>query len=250
MPFFLLRPPGAKQQKIIFGFLPTKKVHLALSLSLSVSTILCFCPFRKASFVRQNGASELPDLLFLVFLCCKVCCFMKWVREAAGRWVCCLFFWDMGIIISNMYFSFADVEKEFLVRLSLNKDNQLWACCNWLLQLASSSSSSSLHISPRFAVNIETLLCFALLLQLIPSVSFFFFFFFFLGFHPHICCCTTLRKKLQIWNILFRKKVHILQSVLQVSFPSAYSFFYLMHTHCDAHCIISINQLEALIFVD
>jgi hypothetical protein len=89
MPFFLLRPPGAKQQKIIFGFLPTKKVHLSLSLSLS--TILCFCPSRKASFVRQNGASELPDILFLFFSVLQILLFYG-VREAAGRWVCCLCF--------------------------------------------------------------------------------------------------------------------------------------------------------------
>jgi hypothetical protein len=88
MPFFLLRPPGAKQQKIIFGFLRTKKVHLSLSLSLSlslcVSTILCFCPSRKASFVRQNGASELPDLLFLVFSVLQILLFYE-VSEGSCR---------------------------------------------------------------------------------------------------------------------------------------------------------------------
>jgi hypothetical protein len=66
MPFFLLRPPGAKQQKSIFGFLPTKKVHLSLSLSLC-RTSFVFAPLGRLALWDKTVLRSYPIFCFWFF---------------------------------------------------------------------------------------------------------------------------------------------------------------------------------------
>jgi hypothetical protein len=88
-----------------YAFLPVKtsrskaaKDHLwvssneegaSLSVSVSVCLSLCrpsfvFSPLGRLAFVRQNGASELPDLLFLVFSVLQILLFYE-VSEGSCR---------------------------------------------------------------------------------------------------------------------------------------------------------------------